>query len=131
MPIYLDESVLGPPMPGTTGTRVVDADVVTALRHLRESGHEIVAVGELRLDESITSELDASVPSIPDQRLDGSWYLTADPAACSDRRPGLRIVLIGPQVSGRAAITRCDLHARDLSAAVLEILAAELPTPVT
>src|SRR5439155_603441 len=62
--------------------------------------------------------------TLPAQPPRGSWFLTADPATCGDRQPGLRTVLIGPRENPPRP-TRCDSTARDLREAVLEILAAD------
>ena len=64
-----------------------------------------------------TSELAAEHPS-------GAWFLTLDPNACADERPvGVRTILIGPRrPPERRPAVRCDVEARDLSAAVMEIL---------
>jgi hypothetical protein len=61
---------------------------------------------------------------MPDPPAPGSWFVTADPAACGDRQPSLRTILIGPRASGSRP-TRCDVSARDLRDAVLVILAAD------
>jgi hypothetical protein len=64
------------------------------------------------------------VDSLPDQLARGSWFVTAQPARCAERPAGVRTLLIGPRV-GRSPMQgpRCDTEARDLGAAVLEILA--------
>ena len=65
-----------------------------------------------------------SAQAIPEDAPRGSWFLTADPAACGDRRAGVRSMLIGPREDGPRT-TRCDATARDVRDAVLEILAAD------
>ena len=55
--------------------------------------------------------------ALPSEPPRGSWYLTADPATCRDRQPGLRTILIGPAAAGPRP-TRCDTTARDLRDAV-------------
>jgi hypothetical protein len=62
--------------------------------------------------------------SLPDEPERGSWFITAEPARCAERPAGVRTLLIGPRV-GRSPVQgpRCDTEARDLAAAVLEILA--------
>jgi hypothetical protein len=102
----------------------LDPDVADRLTHLAEAGHRLVLIAgddhpaaRLSAWKSRTRELPRSTPR-------GSWFLTADPASCADRRPGLRTVLIGPRESGPRP-TRCDATARDLRDAVLEILTAD------
>ena len=99
-------------------------DAATHLAHLPDSGHELVLVGA---DEPAAADLAdwrQKVGALPDEPPRGSWYVTADPATCGDRRPGLRTVLIGPREEGPRP-TRCDSTARDLRDAVLEILTAD------
>ena len=62
-----------------------------------------------------------SLPAEPER---GSWFVTAEPARCAERPAGVRTLLIGPR-AGRSPVQgpRCDTEARDLAAAVLEILA--------
>jgi hypothetical protein len=50
--------------------------------------------------------------------------VTADPATCGDRQAGLLTLLVGPRDDSPRP-TRCDVTARDLAAAVLEILARD------
>jgi len=110
--IYLDASA------------AVDPDLADRLVHLSESGHQLVLIG--RADENV-AELPAwsrRIDALPDHPDAGSWYLTADPATCRDRQPGLRTVLVGPKIDGQWP-TRCDSAARDLREAVLAILSAD------
>ena len=124
--IYLDPSA------------VSAADAADRLLHLTEAGHELILVEPPARRASETSAA-RPVPPIPTTadgvpwrgrtaRLPadpprGSWFLTGDPAACGDRQPGLRTVLIGPRLETRP--TRCDATARDLRDAVLEILTSD------
>jgi hypothetical protein len=103
MTIYLDPSALGQQRP---------AVVARTLRYFREAGYRVAVAAEL--------------PSAPEP---GSWYVTAEPAACAIRRPSLRTIYVGPPLSGRAAVARCDVSARDLAAATLEILAFDAGGP--
>ena len=105
-----------------TATR--ESGAADRLRHLSEAGHELVLVGppdERPFDPTAWA---ARTSALPETRPRGSWFITADPAACSDRQVGLRTVLIGPR-SDAPRPTRCDSTARGLREAVLEILAAD------
>ena len=106
------------------GSAALAPDAALHLTHLPETGHDtiLVAAG----DHPGTSMIGWSrrVDAVPDEPKRGSWYITADPATCGDRKPGLRTVLIGPREEGPRP-TRCDATARDLRDAVLEILAAD------
>jgi hypothetical protein len=75
----------------------------------------------------------ADVPSVtgsttlPDEPPAGSWLITVDPELCLERRPPMQTLLVGPRAapSPRPA-PRCDVEARDLASAVLEILKREV-----
>jgi len=102
----------------------VTPDAATHLAHLPNSGHDLVLVGGDSAATAALASWRSRLPSLPGDPPRGSWYLTADPATCGDRRPGLRTVLIGPREEGPRP-TRCDTTARDLRDAVLEILTAD------
>ncbi len=109
-----------------------DEGSLRSLGFLREAGHDVVLVLDPRLDvvaqtflgDWATIELER-VPLRPEEP---AWYLTAEVDRCRGRSPLLRTVLIGASPAG-AAIHRCDTLARDIPAAVLEILAAEAMRP--
>ena len=100
-------------------------DAVDHLRHLIDTGHEVVLVGDVSL--STTAELGAgAVPAVPADAPRGSWYITADPAVCAERQAGVITLLVGPRPApSPRPIPRCDAEARDLGSAVLEILRRE------
>jgi hypothetical protein len=100
-----------------------DPDVADRLAHLADSGHRLVLVADRSHPAAGLPAWSRVVANVPDSAPRGSWYLTADPATCGDRRPGLRTVLIGPREAPRP--TRCDTSARDLRDAVLKILTAD------
>ncbi len=102
---------------------VAGSDAVDRLGHLVEGGHDLVLV-TTRHDEPGAMAFAARIPTLPDEPPKGSWFVTADPAACGGRKPGLRTVLIGPRAATPGP-TRCDSTARDLRDAVLEILTAD------
>jgi hypothetical protein len=106
--IYLDPSA------------VTHADAADRLAHLLDAGHALVLVTPVDLppDGIPWSGRAAALPADPPR---GSWFVTADATTCGDRRPNLRTLLIGPRASAPRP-TRCDAVARDLRAAVLEIL---------
>jgi hypothetical protein len=112
MAIYLD------------GTAALDPDITERLAHLAEAGHELVLVARAGHPTADLPAWSDRVDVLPDSTPRGSWYLTADPGTCGDRRPGLRTVLIGPRAEGPRP-TRCDTTARDLRDAMLEILTAD------
>lgn len=110
--IYFDSSSLRSP------------EAADRIAHLRDAGNRLFLVGELPpgLDEALS--LATRVAALPADPARGSWFVSADPASCAERRPGLRTLLIGPRRTSAGAPQgpRCDAQARDLAAAVLEIL---------
>jgi hypothetical protein len=109
-----------------------DEGALRSLRFLREAGHDVVLV----VDPSSSppwaapgGEWSSLAPeAVPVRPPSASWYLTSDVERCRGRSALLRTVLIG-STPGPAAIHRCDALARDVSAAALEILAAEAMQP--
>ena len=110
--IYLDVSAAG------------DPDLAGRLAHLDDPDHQLVLVGPADHPAAGLPIWSDRTDGLPDQPAAGSWYLTADPASCRDRQPGLRTVLVGPKVESQWP-TRCDSTARDLREAVFEILSAD------
>lgn len=110
--IYLDPSAAGTP------------DAADQLRHLTDTGHRVLVLGDLPQALADASILTAT--ALPPKPPAGSWLLTANLELCADRRPPLQTMLLGPRPapSPRPA-PRCDADARDLAAAVLEILRRE------
>jgi len=106
------------------GSAAVDPDLSDRLAHLSDPEHELVLVGPAGHPAAELPIWSSRTDALPEVPAPGSWYLTADPAACRDRQPGLRTVLVGPKVDGQWP-TRCDSTARDLREAVFEILSAE------
>jgi hypothetical protein len=100
------------------------ADVGDRLAHLADAGHRLVLVAPAAHPAANLPGWSGRAAHLPNPAPRGSWYLTADPSTCGDRRPGLRTILIGPRETGPRP-TRCDATARDLRDAVLEILAAD------
>ena len=104
----------------------VDPAALRSLRHLVDAGHEVVLVEQAdspasdELRELAADVVDA-VPPLPDER---SWYLTNDVEHCREMTARVRTVLIGASPPP-GSIHRCDSVARDLQAAIMEILASE------
>jgi hypothetical protein len=107
--IYVDGSVLAEP------------DARTQLEHLAEAGFDVVHV-------SAAAQPPPGAGSVPEAPKAGSWFVTADPDQCEERRPGFRTLLVGPRPEGPRPTIRCDVTARDAANAVLEILASEAMT---
>lgn len=100
-------------------------DAPEALRHLADAGHELIVLGPPRVEGGPGGLPVRWQARLGSGRLSG-WYLTADVHRCARaRRSGLRTIQVGPTVASTMAPERCDLEARDLTAAALEILATD------
>jgi hypothetical protein len=126
--IYVDQGAIVESSRSGSGA---DEGSLRSLGFLREAGHEVVLVVEpghepatAASDDWTTIDVDA-VPLRPEHP---AWYLTVEVDRCRGRSALLRTVLIGTSPVA-AAIHRCDTLARDVPAAVLEILAAEAMRP--
>jgi hypothetical protein len=106
------------------GSAAILPDAPNRLAHLSDAGHPIVLVAPP--DHRAVSLLDWSkhLAEMPPEPPRGSWFVTADPAACGDHQAGLSTLLIGPR-DETPRPTRCDLTARDIASAILEILARD------
>jgi hypothetical protein len=127
--VYLDPSVVVAPEGAAGGgsSHGTAPDAVEALGHLADGGHELLVLGTETPPALANLPLEVhAISEIPEDPGAGSWLITDDPDSCSQRPRGLRTILVGPKraPSNRPA-ARCDLEARDLSAAVIEILARE------
>lgn len=107
----------------------VDPAALRSLRHLVDAGHELVLVdppaesaGDLR---ELAARVVDAVSQLPEER---AWYLTDDVEHCRAMTARVRTVLIGASPPP-GSIHRCDSVARDLQAAVMEILASEAMSP--
>ena len=103
-----------------------DAEAVRALGYLIDAGHDIFVVTPA--GEQVSADLKGvareTVPEVPESHDAGAWYLTRDVERCIGLSARVRTVLIGAAPAS-GAIHRCDAVARDVQAAVMEILAAE------
>jgi hypothetical protein len=100
-------------------------DAADQLRHLADTGHRLYVLGPRPSGLAELASVDEA-DGLPDAPAAGSWFLTANVELCAERRPPMASMLIGPRPapSPRPA-PRCDADARDLAAAVLEILRRE------
>lgn len=102
----------------------VDPAALRSLRHLVDAGHELVLVDQPAVSNGLrelAADVVDAVPPLPDER---SWYLTDDVEHCREMTARVRTVLIGASPPP-GSIHRCDSVARDLQAAIMEILASE------
>jgi hypothetical protein len=126
--IYLEPRVMALPTGGDAEPdgETPTAGAVEALGHLADS-YELVVLGDppRRMLDAFEVPVVGAL-EVPAEPAHGSWLITDDPTSCVQRPPGLRTILVGPR---RAATNkpqpRCDVEARDLGAAVVEILTRE------
>ena len=117
--IFLEPDLLRLETPGEASAQ---------LRHLADWGARLVVVADSPLDAWESLEVDGlRYEPTPDRGRRGDWWITADPEHCNERPGrGVRSVLIGGAISSSTHPTgRCDIVARDLRGAVLEILSRQ------
>ncbi|HYL41321.1 MAG TPA: hypothetical protein VET90_08440 [Candidatus Binatus sp.] len=105
-------------------------DAPRTLRILAESGHDVVLVTDIAgpPPADVVAVAADAVGTVPASPADQAWYLTADVEHCRGTSARLRTLFIGGNPPA-GSIHRCDGIARDLLAAVMEILASEaMPT---
>jgi hypothetical protein len=126
--IYLEPGVMAQP---TGLDRSGDAasplpGAAEALGHLADT-YELVVLRDP--PRTVLDALDLPVRSatdLPSGPAHGCWLITDDPTSCVDRPPGLQTILVGPRrPPSNRPTPRCDVEARDLNAAVVEILTRE------
>jgi hypothetical protein len=105
-----------------------------ALRHLVDAGHTLAVVGNL--PPGLGASLDVPIEAGADlgaTDAHGCWLIVGDPEECrSRRRPGLRTMYVGPRRPvGHRPTARCDVEARDLTSAAIEILTQDAMTPAS
>lgn len=103
-----------------------DAEAVRALRYLVEAGHDVIVVAPAgqELPDDLLEVARETVSDVPESYDVPAWYLTREVERCVGLSARVRTVLIGATPPS-GSIHRCDTVARDVQAAVMEILAAE------
>ena len=98
-------------------------DALATLALLADT-HDVVVLTSEALPPAAGEPELRTIAVLPGEHVPGSWLLTADPGICSGERPsGVQTILVGPRrPPDRRPTARCDVEARDLSAAVMEIL---------
>lgn len=99
------------------------SDAISSLGLLGDT-HDVVVVTTAVLPDVDGAADLVTTAELPPEPAAGAWLLTIDPSVCSGERPaGVRTILVGPRrPPDRRPTARCDVEARDLSAAVMEIL---------
>jgi hypothetical protein len=123
--IYVDRAAL---LDDSHGVQGFSEGALRSLGVLREAGHRIVIVsdpGGGSAEGDLQGNWRRILPeAVPIRPAEQAWYMTTDADRCQGRSALLRTVLVGA-APAPAAIHRCEAVARDVPAAVLEILAAE------
>jgi hypothetical protein len=103
-----------------------DAEAVRSLRFLVDAGHDVVLVANAgqELPGDLLEVARETISEVPESHDGPAWYLTRDVERCVGLSARIRTVLIGAAPPS-GSIHRCDTVARDVQAAVMEILAAE------
>jgi hypothetical protein len=102
----------------------LDAAALRSLRHLVDAGHELVLVDQPGASGNLRDLAASVVEAVSQQPDEHAWYLTDNVEHCREMTARVRTVLIGASPPA-GSIHRCDSVARDVQAAVLEILASE------
>ncbi len=115
---------------GHDALEVIAPGALEGVAHLREAGHEAIILAEGagagQTFESFVSPPVSVETRLPEPPPSGTWLITGDPQRCAHRPAGVRTILVGPRrPATHRPMARCDLEARDLTAAVLQILADE------
>jgi len=103
--------------------------VTEQIRYLADAGIDVALVAaEIPLDLSRSLPNLTTVDELPAKPPPDSWLVTTDAAWCEKPRPaGLHTILVGPRKTpGPRRSTYCDIVARDLSAAVMDILTRQV-----
>lgn len=121
--IYLDPNVVTIDI-GRDASPQPAPGVADALGHLADAAFEVLVIADEppRVLADLPVEVRA-VPGLPDGPAHGSWLVTDDPEKWHRLPPGLRTIFVGPKrPPSNRPLARCDVEARDLRAAVFEIL---------
>jgi hypothetical protein len=123
--IYVDVEAAEIDGGGSTGPSL-EPNAPRTLCLLVEAGHEVVLVtGQAGPPPDALSAVASDAVGAPAaQPEDRAWYLTADVERCSGSSARMRTVLVGGQPPA-GSVHRCDGVARDLRAAVIDILTSE------
>jgi len=122
--VYLDPSaVLLEERGGRSHEPHAAPGATKALRDLAEAVDEVVIVSADQVPGLELPETVHVVHELPSTMGSDTWFVTADPESIRVRSDSPRTVLVGPKrAPGPLPLPRVDVEARDLAAAVIEIL---------
>ena len=126
MPVYIERDVVLAPDPTeerTRDARAVPVSGTDSLELLTDT-HRVIVLGSDPLPDAEGLRSAETAAELPSPLPAGCWLITVDPAVCAGERPaGALTILVGPRrPPDRRPTARCDIEARDLAAAVMEIL---------
>ncbi len=115
--VYIDPSAMSISSAGATS-----ATPAAPLDHLLEAGMSVTLLGTPPAVDPFPAGVEVG-GTLPDALAADDWFLTGTPYPESGRPRGGRTVLVGPRLApGPIPLPRYDVEARDLAAAVMEIL---------
>jgi hypothetical protein len=125
--VYVDPSALLLPSPDPAAAEEhLEPGAPEAVQHLVDAGFDVVL---LATDDAPLRDLTLGVrrtTELPEHLDPDAWYLTGEPHPAFGRPRGGITVLVGPRrPEGKVPLPRFDLTARDMNAAVLEILSRD------
>ena len=128
--VFLDRGVITvlEPAPDRRGPgRLVAVSGVVESLALLGDPARLAVIADAPLADAPNSRASTLEPPLPNDIPPGSWFITGDPTWCEGDRPmGLRSILVGPKrPPARRPTLRCDVDARDLTTAMIEILVRE------
>ena len=116
--VYVDASAMS-----ITSVGATSATPAAPLEHLVEAGMSVVLLGA---PDAGVDPLPPGVEvggTMPDALAADDWFVSGTPYPEAGRPRGGRTVLVGPRhAPGPIPLPRFDVEARDLTAAVMEIL---------
>ena len=132
--VYLDRDAITVRRPADDrrvgATQEIVPGAGEALRYLFEARCDIVLVGRLPTELLHGLGVPVRFSGNVEAGEGATFLITADPASCEhERTPGVTSILVGPhRPPGPRPTAHCDIEARDLATAVMEILTHEAMT---
>lgn len=124
--VYVD--VAATSIDGDGNAVSLDPLAVRSLALLAAADHEVLLVSDQAAPAALREVATGVVQDVPASPPSPAWYLTADVGRCHGASARLRTVLVGAAPPA-GSIHRCDSVARDVQAAVFEVLASEAMPP--
>lgn len=115
--VYVDPSAMS-----ISSAAATTATPAAPLHHLVEAGMAVILLGTHSNGGMLPPGVEVG-GTLPDSLQPDDWFLSGEPYPDAGRPRGGRAVLVGPRrAPGPVPLPRFDMEARDLTAAVMEIL---------